>query len=185
MSAECLWCHLGSKSIANPIGDASSNPLGCCHRCQAFACGNHAQYDYTLHQYVCFQCDVNGIIKSADELNDSDQTELSIGTAFKVKVEVSAGHPPFSSFEDLKDRRPGYKDWLKEISSILGRNWANEDIPKFLNALKYDSQLLYIAAAMILHKTDGPNLSSALSGYPDIISAIIQELNKDKTQPWS
>lgn len=119
--SECL-AHLDGRSGVIPGRNASTEPVGACKRCGAFACVGHGQRDPSGPEFVCVLCDVTLLSTSAavgisgESLTDESAAVVA-GMTARQSLEVIR---PVGSVQEFLERRPAYPiAWLyREINDL-------------------------------------------------------------------
>ena len=149
----CHACLTGVKTLVLGVGSAGE-PLGCCRRCHALACGYHAHRDAGIPEYICVECDPNLLAASAGAGAPPDNPLRDELVSYYFPPEYGSflqSSRPFRSLEDFLERRPGYGgQWVGKVRNLVLDPWkANDTRMRAVVELPQRSKELLMAAAAI------------------------------------
>jgi hypothetical protein len=149
MGAECYWCK--TSTAPGKIPSAKGTPgevIGCCLKCHALACGDHAVRDAFKQEFKCFDCLfimlVASSVNQADISKEEEETLQKQDDSFKIAYRHQ--DEVYNSFEELQMGQPelankvakdieepiNLKIWPSHIRPILKK--FSGDAKRFLDA---------------------------------------------------
>ena len=170
MSAICLFCTLGTRSLANPLG-TTNDPMGCCKICHSLACGSHGQRNGGKPAFECVICVPPSLIAAAS-------TRVQTGTTFLAQPRAFFDHNQDAIPPEWTESLDGIDDWKQERSLIEGARSASigitdsatPEVRTSLTVLISDphAKLLIIIACMVVE-----DYEIASNQLPDFVNVII------------
>lgn len=146
----CFWCDRAESSL----GDA----VGCCNKCNRFACHFHGAFDPSIGKFICIGCDRNNLVKGAIAKADLTETQkTTIKDVGNFNPEISDLEEIFNSIEDFYQRRPKFKfTYEGDIgnSIISFEDWENRELKQIFEKFDEEAKKLLIAAAILTSSTE-------------------------------